>query len=526
MFELAFLIGTFSYAIFFLGVLGFLYKSYIIVVLLLFFLSGLYYFYYYKRIMAHNYTLKKISRVSKILITIIILQVSVNLVGVLGPEISFDALWYHLTLPKIYLEAHRIFHIPGGLLYYSDIPKNIEMIFLACLSFGNETWAKFSHFLFGLLTILVTYKFARKFLNENLSLFASALFYSNLVVGWESITAYVDLGTTFFTTVALYCFWEWLEKKTNKFLIFTAVITGLTVATKTVSLNLIPVFGLLILVKGFRDGYTFLRSSFNLVLFTAVSVVVGSPWFIFSFLNTGNPFYPLFDPTLSIVNKFYALGIVNVFLRSQDPISPVYLITLPLIIYFLKRFSLRVKMLFLFFISALILWYLDSQVGDSRFLLPYLPALSVLSVISIDKLHDKFLKRYLFALIIILVFFSASYRFMANAKYIPVLLRSESKSEFLSKHLNFSFGDFYDSDGYFKTHVKPTDKVLLYGFHNLYYVDFPFIDSSYVKKGDRFDYIAVQSGNIPTRFSSWNRIYYNSLTKVSLYSLGGKQWVY
>ncbi len=68
--------------------------------------------------------------------------------------------------------------------------------------------------------------------------------------------------------------------------------------------------------------------------------------------------------------------------------------------------------------------------------------------------------------------------------------------------------------------------VLLYGFHNLYYVNFPFLDSSWVKKGDRFNYIAVQESSLPIRFNSWKKIYTNPKTHVVLYSDGGLIWEY
>jgi len=58
---------------------------------------------------------------------LIVLQAFVNIIGVFGPELAFDALWYHLTLPKLYLVHHSIFFIPGGLLYYSGMPKIAEM---------------------------------------------------------------------------------------------------------------------------------------------------------------------------------------------------------------------------------------------------------------------------------------------------------------------------------------------------------------------------------------------------------------
>lgn len=132
----------------------------------------------------------------------------------------------------------------------------------------------------------------------------------------------------------------------------------------------------------------------------------------------------------------------------------------------------------------------------------------------------------LISVIIIVSIISVLYRGAANIKYIPVVLGIQTKNDFLSKSLNFSFGDFYDTDGYFKTYIKATDKVLLYGFHNLYYVDFPFIDSSWVKKGDSFNYVAVQNTTLPKRFKDWDLVYQNLKTSVKIYSKGEIKWSY
>ena len=158
--------------------------------------------------------------------------------------------------------------------------------------------------------------------------------------------------------------------------------------------------------------------------------------------------------------------------------------------------------------------------------MPYLPVFSILAVYSIEKLKDKKIEIVIMIAVVIVALSSIFYRAAANKKFVPVLLGSQSKSTFLAKNLNFSFGDFYDTDGYFAKTVKQSDKVLLFGFHNLYYVDFPFIDSSYVKKGDKFNYIAVQNSSLPVRFSDWKEIYYNRLAHVGLYVKEGKKWVY
>jgi len=218
----------------------------------------------------------------------------------------------------------------------------------------------------------------------------------------------------------------------------------------------------------------------------------------------------------------------------SDPISPMYIIFLPLVILFFLR-HLRdsgqarmtiLKVIAIYSFLAIVVWYVTPRTGGGRFILPYLPIFSVLIAAIVEKTKDKIFRLILINVIIIVSFISIIYRGVANAKYIPVLIGLQSKSDFLEKHLNFSFGDFYDIDGYFKNKIKREDTVLLYGFHNPYYVNFSFIDSSWVKKGDSFNYIAAQNAYLPKRFKDWELVYQNAKTHVKLFSKGGIKWAY
>jgi hypothetical protein len=530
MFTVAVFIGLYSYLIFFLGIFNLLYKQNIILVTFLYSLVFLLYF--YKKIV-FRFKVTKLDKLSKIILTLLSLQFLVNLLGVLGPEISFDALWYHLTLPKIFLQNHLIFHIPGNLLYYSDMPKLTEMLYIFGLSAGSEIVPKLIHFCFGILTLIVIYKISGKFTSVKFSLLACLIFYSNLVVGWESITAYVDLSRTFFEVLGLWAFLNWFETKNRKWILMLGFMIGFSISVKLVSISSIIIYAFLFLSSYFLKYKNKLEIVKAFSIFILVSILIPIPLFIFSYLNTGNPFYPIFSQYI-LGQRIFQLsdifnfpnGMYNLFLNLSDPISPVYLIFIPVIFVKLKHFSNEIKLIFVYVLLSIFVWYFTQSLGGGRFIMSYLPIFSVLCVITLDKLKDVKLARYLLILILFTSFISIGYRGAANAKFIPIYLGRETKSEFLSTHLNFSFGDFYDTDNYFASYIKQTDKVLLFGFHNLYYVNFPYIDSSFIKKGDKFNYIAVQNSNLPKRFSNWNQIYYNKLTKVKLYSLEGKTWVY
>lgn len=535
MFSLAILIGIYSYFIFLLGIAGLLFKNYVLIISLVYILLSLFFFknkIFSTLSTAKNFILPK-EKLSLLFLIIIIVQLAINFIGVLGPEISFDALWYHLTLPKLYILQYAIFHIPGNILFYSDMPKLTEMLYIPLLLFGNELGAKLIHFIFGILTLVVIYKLSKKYLSKNLSLLAALIFYSNLVVGWESITAYIDLARTFFEVLALWGFLKWMENKQRKWLAISGTMLGLAISAKIIALESVFIFIPLIIYLCIVNKEKIQHLINNILTFCFFSILVPLPWFIFAFINTGNPFYPFFSKSIDIGTGFSLPNISNVmndllnlFIYSNDPISPIYLAVLPLLFIFFTRAKREFKIIYIYSLLGLLLWYLTPRIGGGRFILPYLPAFSVLAVYSVGKLKNVKLKNFLLMIIIFISLTSIGYRTLANKKYIPVVLGKETKTEFLTKNLNFAFGGFYDTDNYFKNNIKPTDKVLLFGFHNLFYVDFPFIDSSWVRKGDKFNYIGVQNSDLPKKFNNWRQIYYNPITRVKLYSLGGKEWLY
>lgn len=522
MFIFAFLIGIYSYLIFFLGIAGWLYKETIIALTILF-LGGI--------IVLRIRKIRKLGEIklskNKLLWLLVILfglQTGVNFIGALGPELAFDALWYHLTLPKLWLHNHSIDFIPGGLLYYSVMPKLGELLYVAGLSFGNEIFVKVIHWGFGLLTCLALYLLARKFVNPFFSFLAVIIFYANLVVAWESITAYVDLIRAFFEVMALWAFINWVELKKQKWLVWSAVMLGFAMTTKVLAIGSLVIFILLIgWINGIRNEWIK-----NASIFSSIALAVPLPWFVLSYLYTGNPVYPFFSGIYPVSPEPFSLfgffgSVWEVLIRAADPISPVYLIMVPVIIFLWRRIrNIReIKVIGLYSLLAVVVWYFTPRTGGGRFLLPYLPVFSLLCAFFIAQilknLRIQMIGKVLVIVILLVSLVSIGYRAVANSRYLPVIFGKQTKDAFLTENLNFSFGDFYDTDGYFAKTIKPTDVVLLYGFHNLYYVDFSFIDASYVQEGDSFNYIATQNADLPEEFIDWQLIYENEQTMVKLY---------
>ncbi len=142
------------------------------------------------------------------------------------------------------------------------------------------------------------------------------------------------------------------------------------------------------------------------------------------------------------------------------------------------------------------------------------------------KIRHKLILCTLLSVAIFVSLTSSVYRSLAQMPAIPYLLGKESKEQFLIKNLNFDYGDFYDRGENIKKIVQ-SDVVLVYGIHNLYYADFPFIHESTINAGDEFVYIlAPSSYSLPKRFSHWDVVYFDTTANVVLYTKRKHIWVY
>lgn len=538
MVDLAIGLGIYGYVILALGLLRWLDKIPILIVSLPFIVYLIYKlkkgfkFNYLNRVKRDSRWKTEINkdRLVKFLLIILVIQIVINFLGAFSPELSFDALWYHLTSAKIYVEAHQIVYIPGWLMWPANLNRLGEMYYTVALLFGDEIWAKLIHFSFGIFSTIALFNLLKKYFSIRIVFLGIVTFYTMLIVGWQSTTAYIDLIRTFFEILSLDLFLQWYNTRKDLLLWESAVLLGLAISTKIMAFSSLVgfVFILLILIK---------KTDFKKIfIYIFISFLIVSPWLFLSFIHTGNPFYPLFGnlkspstPGIPIIGlPWFIVFLPQVILipwkatiMPDDIISPIYLIFLPLVLLTVWKQKIDFKIAGLYVLFGLIF----SPHGSSRYLLPYLPAWTMISlaIFSLEFFKDKRWQKVLTMIIIFGALVNFGSRILATKKFIPYLTDKETKAEFLSKNLNFSFGDFYDTDGWFKRNILKDDLVLIYDIHNLYYVDFPFVHESWAKKGTYFTHILVGDNKpLPAKFGKHLLIYRNEVTRVSVYAFGGK----
>jgi 4-amino-4-deoxy-L-arabinose transferase-like glycosyltransferase len=238
------------------------------------------------------------------------LSLFLALTRALLPPTDWDGLFYHLTGPKLYLEAGRIY--PGLDIPHLNFPALFEMLFMMAMGMAGEGAAVLLHFIFHLMTAGMVYLIARDLLGVKNSWLAVLFFYAMPMVltlaGW----AYNDLGLAFYETAALYCLLKWakvwllVEGDTDAiegqkarlisgnrlfdgWLILSSLFAGLAMGLKYTSFVAPLALVLLMLWWGRQHLRQVTRPVMALSL---IAFMVALPWFAKNLVFTGNPVYP------------------------------------------------------------------------------------------------------------------------------------------------------------------------------------------------------------------------------------------
>lgn len=220
-----------------------------------------------------------------------VMLAGLSVIPALAPSsgMDWDGLSYHLAIPKIYLKNHAIVHVPY--ISHSNFPFLTEMLYTVGLAFNSQATAKLFHYAMYLATVCAIFALCKKYLSATAGIIASFIYMSTPLVAWEAGVAYADLSTAFYIILALYAIFNWERSGISRWLIIAGIVCGFAFSTKVIAAIPIILLCLLILLICARShGW---RIGLKYALITGlIAVFIGSPWYIKSYVFTGNPFYP------------------------------------------------------------------------------------------------------------------------------------------------------------------------------------------------------------------------------------------
>lgn len=213
--------------------------------------------------------------------------------GALLPEVFFDALHYHDSLPALFLVRHRIEVLPHAV--HGVMPANVNLLFLPLLSWGGASTVKLAHFLMWLGSAGWALVLGRRLGGRLGGLVSAALVLGVPGVGVMAGFGGVDLGVTFFVLGGLSLTVAALGKRSGPLLVGASVLMGVAGGAKY---TVLPTLGLWAAATAgswlgrHRDS----RSVRALATTLIVCALVACPWYVRNWWVLGNPVYPAFEP--------------------------------------------------------------------------------------------------------------------------------------------------------------------------------------------------------------------------------------
>jgi hypothetical protein len=211
----------------------------------------------------------------------------------LAPPLQFDALTYHLAIPRAYLQAGRVEYLPENMFW--GMPEETEMLYTLAMLFGGNEAATFLGWAMGFLTLTGLLGFAYERFGQRAAWAALACLLAGETLSASLAWGYVEWPSMLFGISLLIALDHWLGNKDRKSIALAGVFASMALATKYTT-GILLIAGTVVILSEYKK--LGVRSTGKtLLLFGALTVLVIMPWLTKNFLATGNPFYPLLFPS-------------------------------------------------------------------------------------------------------------------------------------------------------------------------------------------------------------------------------------
>jgi hypothetical protein len=248
----------------------------------------------------------------------LLLIVALTLVTALEPPSGrdFDGLAEHLAQASYYARHGSV--EPLWYDHHSEFPSNMQMLYTLGLLYHSTSAAKLFHWFHGIMALLAAALIARRFMSRSATTWAAVVLASMPLFLLLAGVSYVDLGVMAYGLIALFAFLRWYRRRVAADLLLTGLLAGCAATVKVQGLTIWGVLmagALVVLVgqwttrkagrmpadPGTASGLeapptgaspTRITSLGTLLAAAAIGVLICLPWFVRSYVNTGNPVYP------------------------------------------------------------------------------------------------------------------------------------------------------------------------------------------------------------------------------------------
>lgn len=407
------------------------------------------------------------------------------------PEIGEDG--YHTDLPRLYLSSHTSIHESKDPLHVIPYPQLAEMVYIIPIFLGDKEATRFIHFGFYLLTVILLYIITK----DKQSKFAPILFVTAPVVFRYSATSFIDFFMVFMFLLSVVII---AKSKHNTSL--SGFIYGAVLSIKIWTLVYLPTIVLYLFF--FHKKVSVKKRILTSISFVSACLLVVLPWYIRSYIITGNPIFPIFArfeylETNEIIRPplSYYLGLNwNMFsVANMIVLSPLFflgviycLFAFPSVIRFIRQQSIGIIFV------ILTCEQLIARIDLGRYLLAWY-TLGIIFVSSgISHIAGKYnFARYLFVGLYSVI---ACYYLLQTLMLLPYGLGFSDRGKYLTRVLYRDNANYYDFDQLFSKWITKEDLVATYGIYSYYYADFSYIDVNFLFSSNKRNFDTLKKEHV------------------------------
>lgn len=200
-----------------------------------------------------------------------------------APPTSGDAIAYHLSAPKEWLQAGHVFPIWWDWNTFQPFTTEYHQALGQALWNGRAAMVVTA--LLAVFSVCAVYGLARDIAGQRAAIVAALLWVAQGMFVWESTGGFVELALAGFVALAA---WHLVSlRRTGRMqdALWAGVAAGVAAGTKYHGLLFVPVLALLVLLLVHR------RRALALAVF-AGGTCIALPWYVRNWVVAGNPFYP------------------------------------------------------------------------------------------------------------------------------------------------------------------------------------------------------------------------------------------
>lgn len=217
--------------------------------------------------------------------------VAVLILRAMTPPHDFDEAIYHLPATKSFIDHERVYPLVDNSL--GNMPFLIQMIYAICLMAKTDTATKLFSLSMALTCGLAIYGFCARFLNRRTAVVAMFAFFGAGIVIEVAITCRIDLSLSCMLFLATYAMMVSFKTGERAWLYLSAIFAGFALGIKYTAAVWILLLGIMFLLESIlRKSAPPLAVIKRGLLYTAITLIVGSPFYIKNQIWFDNPVYP------------------------------------------------------------------------------------------------------------------------------------------------------------------------------------------------------------------------------------------